>query len=249
MSASATTKLLLAHRSGDRCAFPGCPRTLTIDSPSGGEPAATGEAAHIRGENPNSARYDAAITEEDRDSYHNLIYLCRDHHTQIDRQVADFSVDRLLAIKTEHEKKVRDAMLAAFADVAFPELQRATAWVKRLPFETQQKDYRVLDPDAKIRKNELSAASRVTITMGLSIASLVHAFVENEAMLDPDYPQRLKSGFLAEYHALRREGIRGDALFEAMCELAQRGIREQAGRSAAVAVLAYLFERCEVFEK
>jgi len=249
MSASAATKLLLAHRSGDRCAFPGCPRHLTVDSPGGGEPAGTGVAAHIRGENPGSARYDASMTDEQRDSFHNLIYLCSDHHTQIDRQEADFPVDHLLAIKTEHENKAREAMHAAFADVAFPELQAATAWIKSVPVDAQLGDYRVLDPEAKIRKNELSTASRVTITMGLSIASVVHAFVEQEAMFDSDYPQRLKSGFLAEYHALRRDGVRGDELFEAMCEVAQRGIREQAGRSAAIAVLAYLFERCEVFEK
>ena len=191
------------------------------------------------------------MTDEDRDSFHNLIYLCGDHHTQIDKQEADFSVARLLAIKAGHEKKVREAMYAAFADVAFPELQVATAWIKSVNFDELelQNDYRVLDLNAKIRKNELSATSRFTITASLGIASLIHAFVEHEAMIDQDYPQRLKSGFLAAYHALRRDGIRGDELFEAMCELAQRGIREQVGRSAAVAVLVYLFERCEVFEK
>ena len=32
MRATNSTKLLLAHRSGDRCAFPGCPRNHTVDS-------------------------------------------------------------------------------------------------------------------------------------------------------------------------------------------------------------------------
>jgi len=103
--------------------------------------------------------------------------------------------------------------------------------------------------DAKIRKNELSQVSRVTITMGLSLAPLVHQFVEHEAMLDSEYAYRLKSGFLSEYHRLRHDGLHGDALFDTMCAFAQRGVRDQAGRSAAVAVLVYLFERCEVFEK
>ena len=43
------------------------------------------------------------MTDEDRDSFHNLIYLCGDHHTQIDKQEADFSVARLLAIKAGHD--------------------------------------------------------------------------------------------------------------------------------------------------
>jgi hypothetical protein len=249
VGASPSTKLTLAHRSGNHCAFPGCPRDLTVDSPSGGEPAATGVAAHIRGENPTSARYDASMIAEDRDSYHNLIYLCGDHHTQIDRQIADFSVDRLVAIKTEHEIKVREAMVAAFADVTFPELHAATSWVKRGHVDALVQDYRVMDLDGKIRKNDLSAASRLTITMALSIAPIVHQFVENEVMLDSGYADRLKSGFLSEYHRLRHDGMRGDDLFETMCAFAQRGVRDQAGRSAAVAVLVYLFERCEVFEK
>ena len=189
------------------------------------------------------------MTDGQRDSFHNLIYLCGDHHTQIDRQESDFPATLLRSFKAEHEGKVREALHAAFGDVAFPELQVATAWIKRASAHVRLTDYHVLDPDAKIRRNDLTEASRITITMGLSIVSLVHAFVEHEATLAPDYPQRLKSGFLAEYHALRRDGSRGDVLFEAMCEVAQRGIREQAGRSAAIAVLVYLFERCEVFEK
>lgn len=249
MAASPSTKLTLAFRSGNRCAFPGCPRELTVDSPSGGEPAATGEAAHIRGESAGSARYDASMTDADRNSVHNLLYLCGDHHTQVDRQVADFPVERLVAMKVEHEKKARLATDAGFAEVAFPELARATAWVQSAPAQAYPRDLTVIPPEDKIRRNELSAPSRLTITMGLSTAPVVHRFVENEAMLDPGYPDRLKSGFLAEYYRLRTDGLRGDDLFDAVCAYAQRGLHAPSDRSAAIAVLVYLFERCEVFEK
>ena len=248
MGATYSTKLVLAHHGGNHCAFPGCPRDLTVDSPSGGEPVSTGEAAHIRGEKPGSARYDPTMTPEERDSYHNLIYLCADHATQIDRQERDFSVQHLLAMKADHEAKVRQAMLAAFADVAFPELLRATAWVRNAAASAFPRDFRIVTPDEKIRRNDLDAA-RLTITMGLGIAPVVHQFIENEAMLAPDYPDRLKSGFLSEYYRLRSEGLRGEALFADMCAFAERGLREQRDRSAAIAVLVYLFERCEVFEK
>jgi len=50
MAASPSTKPTLTFRSNNRCAFPGCPRELTADSPSGGAPAGTGVAAHNRGE-------------------------------------------------------------------------------------------------------------------------------------------------------------------------------------------------------
>ena len=74
-------------------------------------------------------------------------------------------------------------------------------------------------------------------------------YVEAEAQLDPDFPERLKAGFLEEYYARRKEGHKGDELFELMCAFAQRGLRRQADKTAGIAVLIYLFEICDVFEK
>jgi len=85
--------------------------------------------------------------------------------------------------------------------------------------------------------------------MGLSVAREVRAYVESVAQTDQDFPERLKSGFLEEYYRLKREGHSGDDLFDLMCGFAQRGFEEQAKRAAGLAVLTYLFEACEVFEK
>jgi len=90
MSASYATKMVLAFRSGDRCAFPGCPRNLTLDATSNSDAVVTGETAHIAGENSTAARYDPTMTDEERNHYNNLIYLCGDHHTQIDEQEKAF---------------------------------------------------------------------------------------------------------------------------------------------------------------
>lgn len=249
MSVSYPTKLLLAFRSGDRCAFPGCSRHLTVDGPVGGDSVVLGEAAHIAGEQPKAARYDAAMTDEQRNHYDNLIYLCCDHHTQIDKQPHCFPVDRLRRLKAEHEAKVREGLDAAFAQVGFPELQRATEWVNKYQPGSDSPDLTLVPPDEKISRNRLTNRSRVTITMGLSVARLVGDFVQQEALVDPDYPERLKAGFLEEYFRLWRKGHRGDDLFDLMCEFSQRGLKSQSQRSAGVAVLVYLFEKCDVFEK
>ena len=249
MSAAYRIKLLLAFRSGDRCAFSGCPRQLTIDAPIGGDSVVIGEAAHIAGENSTAARYDPTMDDTTRNHYNNLVYLCGDHHTQIDKQQKHFSVDTLLRLKTEHETKVRKAMDDAFAQIGFPELQVATEWVNRFQPGQDTQDYALLPPEAKIRKNDLKNGSRITITMGLSVAKLVGEFVQAEALIDEDYPERLKAGFLEEYFKWRREGIQGDDLFDLMCNFAQRGMQGQARRSAGLAVLVYLFEKCDVFEK
>lgn len=249
MSASPRTKTLLAFRSGDRCAFPDCTSRLTVDAPTGGDPIIVGQAAHIAGENPTSARYDSEMSEAARDHCNNLIYLCGDHHTQIDKQEAHFSVSKLLQLKADHEAKVREGMNFAFAQVGFSELQLATEWVNRFQPSEVQHDLSLLPPEEKIRKNSLQNGSRMTITMGLSVAKLVGDFVQHEAQIDSDYPERLKSGFLEEYFRLRREGYRSDDLFDLMCDFAQRGMKGQSKRLAGIAVLVYLFEKCDVFEK
>ena len=249
MSASPTTKLILALRSGNRCAFPGCDHYLTVDAPTGGDPIVVGDAAHIAGDKPGSPRFDATMTDEQRDHFDNLIYLCGEHHAQIDKQPTHFPVAMLLKFKEEHEVRVQDGVNVAFAEIGFPELQAATEWVCRVHAGKELGDYSVLAPDAKIKKNSLSSRSRLTITMALSVARLVGEFVQNEALLDPDYPERLKSGFLKEYYRLRYDGFVGDDLFDMMCEFAQRGMKKQGVRSAGLAVLIYLFEKCDVFEK
>jgi len=251
MSASYTTKLLLAFRSGGRCALPDCGRQLTPDGDSG-NPINTGKAAHIAGEHEGAARYDSTMTDEQRDHYNNLIYLCGVCHDKIDDKdqgERDYPVQRLREIKVKHEKKVRDAVTDAFANVGFPELEEATQWIMQVQPGVSGQDFSVIPPEDKLKKNSLGNGSRTIITMGLCVAREVRLFVESVAQTDSAFPDRLKAGFLEEYYRLRRGGHDGDDLFDLMCSFAQRGFKEQCKRSAGLAVLVYLFESCEVFEK
>ena len=248
MSVSYPTKLILALRSGDRCAFPNCERTLSVD---GGQSnlVVTGEAAHISGERAGAARYDESMAEEQRNHCNNLIYLCGDHHTQIDKQKAEFRVSRLYRMKKEHEAKVHEAVTEAFASVGFPELEKATIWLMQVQPGEATQDFSLITPEDKLEKNALGIGSRIIVTMGLSVAQEVRAYVECVAQTDSDFPERLKVGFLNEYYRLKQEGHVGDSLFDLMCHFAQRGLEGQARRAAGLAVLVYLFEACEVFEK
>lgn len=257
MSASYPTKVLLAYRSGDRCALPDCGRELSPES-EGGDPINVGEAAHIAGEHDGkgkakkSARYDPSMTDDERNHYNNLIYLCGTCHTKIDsipQGEKAYPVDRLQKLKKEHERKVRDAVTEAFFGIGFPELEEATQWIMQITPQPASGGFSLIPPDDKLKKNELGNGSRTIVTMGLSVSREVRAFVESVAQSDVNFPERLKAGFLEEYYRLKREGHNGDDLFDLMCRLAQRGFREQAKRSAGLAVLVYLFEACEVFEK
>lgn len=247
MGASYPTKIILAFRSGGICAFPKCGKHLTYDATIGND-THIGEAAHIRGEKPGAARYDASMTDEERDNVRNLIYLCTDHHTIIDKVEADWPASALLTLKESHERQVRQAMEEAFTDVAFTELQTAVSWVsKQAPAGNGSFD--LITPDEKIKKNELSNGARHIIAAGLTSRATVAAYVEAEAQLDSHFPERLKAGFLEQYYGLRKKDHTGDELFELMCDFAQQGMRRQADRTAGIAVLIYLFEICDVFEK
>lgn len=248
MSASYPTRVLLAFRSGGICAYPQCGKILTYEATHGAD-TYTGEAAHIKGEKPAAARYDPAMTDEERNGVDNLIYMCGDHHTVIDKVEMDWPVEKLVALKADHETKVRTIIEEGFVSVAFPELLAAVAWVSSEAPAPLSGDFGLVPPEEKILKNQLSNGSRHIIAAGLSSRRTVSQFVEAEAQLDPDFPERLKSGFLARYYEFRSKGYTGDILFELMCGFSQRGAKNQAERTAGIAILVYLFEICDVFEK
>ncbi len=251
MSASYSTRLILAYRSGDVCALPGCQRNLSVDS-DGGKPTNVGEAAHIAGEKATSARYDDSMTDQQRDHCDNLIYLCRTCHAIVDaipQGEVDYPVARLRRIKQDHERTVREAVHSALPNVGFPELEETIQGFLQLNPESADGSFFLVPLDDKLKKNSLGNSSKVTLAMGLTLSREVRNFVMAITQTEPGFPDRLKAGFLEEYYRLKRAGHSADDLFDLMCRFAQRGCREQVKKSAGIAVLVYLFEACEVFER
>jgi hypothetical protein len=97
-------KILIAA-SGGRCAFPACGKLLITESPHGAESVFSGEACHIVAHSRQGPRGKAEFTEEERSHHSNLILLCQEHHTLIDRRAMVYSVRVLQAIKAAHESK------------------------------------------------------------------------------------------------------------------------------------------------
>lgn len=95
---SSTIKRLFAV-SGNQCAFPGC--EVPLVEPSG---TVTGEIAHIKASSENGPRYDESQSEEERHGFNNLMLLCSRHHTIIDGEIPEHPVEKLIAIKKEHEQ-------------------------------------------------------------------------------------------------------------------------------------------------
>jgi hypothetical protein len=71
--------MALALLSGNRCAFPGCPEKIYTQR------TIIGEIAHIHGRKLGAARWVAGIPASELRAIANLIYLCANHHTLVDK--------------------------------------------------------------------------------------------------------------------------------------------------------------------
>jgi hypothetical protein len=94
------TRKLLWGRSGGFCAL--CKRPVT-EAPAGDDPAVVlGEECHIVSDRPDGPRY-RPMPLEHVHGYGNLILLCPTDHARVDKQLGEFTEQRLLTLKQEHE--------------------------------------------------------------------------------------------------------------------------------------------------
>ncbi|GAA2188093.1 hypothetical protein [Micromonospora lupini] len=95
--------------SGSVCYFPGCSQRIVLIV--NGEPIVQAEIAHIRAAKANGPRYFKDMSDDERRSYANLIWLCVAHHKVVDRnRGADFSIETLERWKSERESPAMDAL-------------------------------------------------------------------------------------------------------------------------------------------
>lgn len=246
MSVSYPTKLYLAFKSGNKCAFENCRKSLTMEGKES-NPAVLGEAAHIYGEHDKAARYRKGMTDEERNHCGNLIYLCPTCHTKIDKQEEDYPADFLLKLKKKHEAWILEQLDEGMSEFSFAELEIAVKAIASGKHYSNS-GFQAIPPEEKIQKNRLTDVSRSQIKMGLSRSAEVRKFLVEMSRLDNHYPERLKDGFKQKYLELKKT-MSGDLLFIGMLEHAQRGQYEFKLQAASLAILSYLFLICEVFEK
>lgn len=103
MSISEQDIKLLWGRAAERCSFPDCRIKLTQDNQLATDSFPLGEQSHIVGATTNSPRGKSNLIPEERDSYYNLILLCPNHHTIIDKNPDDYTIEKLHLFKDQHE--------------------------------------------------------------------------------------------------------------------------------------------------
>lgn len=234
--------------SAGQCSFPGCPiRTVEPETDSDGA-VTIGEVAHICAYEDDGPRANPSMSLADRNKYSNLLVLCPNHHTTVDKQWKSYPAEMLRKWKADTERMVTIALRNAMPQVTFLELERVTASLVTHDGLSSQ-DMSVIPPADKLRKNELSSITHDYLLIALARADVVRDFVNRLTRIDDSFSARLRGGFVDEYERLKKSGSLGDELFQQMLEFATSGKRDLRSHAAGLAILGYYFEACEVFEK
>ncbi len=231
-----------------RCSFPQC-RVLCIAEETTNDSAKTfGRIAHIYAHSNLGPRANNQMSNKERDCYNNWILLCANHHDLVDRQEKSYSASQLIQWKDEHEKWVNNHLIEKVASVSFIELEIVTKAIIASPTPGNI-DFNVTPIHKKILKNNLSLKITNRINMGLLKVKEVENFLSDISRRIPDFSDKVIQGFIEVYNKKLKENLSEDALFEELHSFAAGGSQDFDKLSAGLAVLVYLFEKCEVFEK
>ncbi|MEO5333877.1 MAG: HNH endonuclease [Magnetococcus sp. YQC-5] len=239
---------ILTMRSGGVCAFSNCHKELVVSATPTDEVKQISTIAHIVGHSDDGPRGNPGFPRDQLDTYENWILLCPTCHLVVDSQSNTYTVAKLKTIKLEHENWVRSSLAAEMRKVGFFELEIIIKDISSPP-DMPAEDFTVTAPREKMVRNQLSNQIGQLILMGMIRTREVSNYLQKMSTFDHDFSERLKSGFITAYRRFRNEGLVDDALFEAMHEFASGGSKDIKWQAAGLAVLVYLFERCEVFEK
>ena len=245
---TAAVRALLWSRSGGICCFPNC-NVQCVEEATNGDPSAViGRIAHIEAKSDTGPRANLALSHLQRDDYPNLILLCPTHHQVVDSRESTYTVDDLRRWKKDRETRLLQFMAQGMVSITFAELETITQALVNTD-KPLSDSISVIAPREKMNRNGLTERVGNLINIGLIQAKQVQQFVETMSGIDNTFINRLTSGFVNEYQQQRQVGLQGDSLFEAMLLFSAQGRLEIQYQCAGLAVLVYLFERCEVFEQ
>lgn len=237
-------KLLWGLAAG-RCSK--CKREVAAEATAEDRAAVLGDIAHIAAHGDDGPRVEPSLSADERRRYANLILLCGACHPLVDKQPNTYTIADLRQWKREHEAWVRQRLSEEMPNVSFTELEVVANGILRTPMAPTEV-FVLTAPIEKLRKNKLSDAVHLQVHQGMMKSKEVGEFLAQMGQLDPDFPERLRAGFVREYQRLVESEVLGDALFEGLRSFATGDgtFRHQA---ASLAVIVYFFETCDLFER
>ena len=245
---TAADRALLWSRSGGMCCFPNCNQQCVQEASDEDPSAIIGQIAHIEAKSDSGPRANPFLAYQQRDAYSNLILLCPTHHRIVDALESTYTVDTIQGWKKDGERAYSEFLAEKMETVTFAELETITQALVNCG-TTPSTSITVIPPRDKMVRNGLTGQTERLINIGLLQSKQVQEFVETMSGLDSSFVGRLTSGFVSEYQRRRRDGLEGDSLFESMRLFSAQQRTGILYQCAGLAVLVYLFERCDVFEQ
>lgn len=209
--------------------------------------------AHICAASPGGPRYDLSMSDQQRGSADNLLYLCGPHHDAVDAQLELHTVQFLRDAKQAHEARVARAVRAGLGNVSYAELALVCSVLVGAAESPAVVPVDIALPvQQKIQLNMLGPSVVELITAGLSQAERVASFIAFQTELSPGFGKRLAARSKSDYYSALAAGLQPDEVFDYLVQRASdnAGVQDTARHhAAALAVISYLFEICEVFER
>lgn len=233
---------------GNQCTFPGCPMTALLPATLHDESKVIGEMAHIKGEKSTAARYDPNQPSSERNKAVNLMLMCPNHHKTIDLQPNTYPVQTLLEWKQDHEANIHVRRYSEMLAVTFDDLKAVIDAVSIQPSSIII-SFDLTPMMEKLRKNSLSDGVIDHFKMGAMKLQEVTFYVSQRAENDSDFPNRLVAGFQQRYYGLRADSLTGDDLFFGLFSMLQDNEVNLRRQATVMAVIVYLFEKCDLFER
>jgi len=232
---------------GGRCAM--CKAEITETPNSEQTIPLIGQNAHIRGEKdgPGSPRYDSSMTDPERNSEPNLMVLCPKCHAIIDKGEKQYPAEELYRIKMAHETMVQDGIREQMPNVTFAELEVTIGYLVNNANSGQDDEISFIKPKDKIAKNNLTADIDGLITSGMARVSEVKHYLS--ANPDITFAERLRDQMILKYKELSETEKDANALFYELLKYASHNSRVPKMQAAALSVVVYFFEACDIFKK
>ncbi|MGO9584678.1 MAG: SAVED domain-containing protein [Limisphaerales bacterium] len=104
---SERTLKILWGRAAGKCAVPECRIDLVVDATDHDPIVVIGDIAHIEASSDKGPRANRKLSAKERDSYDNLILLCKNCHFRFDAQKKNNTVLTIKQLRAEHEAWVR----------------------------------------------------------------------------------------------------------------------------------------------
>jgi hypothetical protein len=99
----------------------------------------------------------------------------------------------------------------------------------------------------KLNINNLSSSVKRLLTIGMVDSGIVNKYFSEH--YDPELGDEIANAFKRKYEELKKDGIESDLIFAKLQEFTYGGgVTDPKDQVAALAILAYLFERCDIFE-